>query len=221
MCGALGAGLGGGEFPPKVVRIDSRQSGVSIGGTYHAKLVRINAEFLLQFQAIPQSRASVFELKHLWLFLLAKVEVPFVPALIVRKFIVWREKRVSFAVALDLGYFVKSFAKGAGFSILAVYRLSGERLDDGEHTPIADIAVVRDGKHMATGFFFVPAHPLPQVAGIIAAERLLRRIRFNEAGSAPIVAKNNVAVKVVPASGGSPLVADERGKAARIIGLLR
>src|ERR1700693_3264261 len=74
---------------------------------------------------------------------------------------------------------------------------------------------------MATGFFLVPTHPLPQIARIVAAERLLCRIRFNEAGLASIVAKDDVSVKVVPASVRSPLVADERGKAAGIIGLIR
>jgi hypothetical protein len=119
---------------------------------------------------------------------------------------------VGFAVPLDLGHFEKSFAKGARFSILAVYRLSRERLDDGEHAPVTEISVVRDS---------VPAHPLPQVAGIVAAERLLRRIRFYQAGLAPIVAKDDVAVKVVPASVRSPLVADERSEVVPITGLVR
>jgi len=74
---------------------------------------------------------------------------------------------------------------------------------------------------MATGFFFVPAHPLPQVTRIVAAEGFLSRIRFNEAGFTPIVAKDDVAVKVVPTGVGSPFEADKRCKAAGVIGLLR
>ena len=64
-------------------------------------------------------------------------------------------------------------------------------------------------------------HPLPQVARIVAAERRQRGERLDQARLRAVVAEDDVAMKIVAAGVRGPLVADERGEAARLVGLVR
>ena len=53
--------------------------------------------------------------------------------------------------------------------------LLAERLDDGEHQAVAQVAVVRDGEDAAAGLLLVGVHPFPEVDGVVAAERRIAR----------------------------------------------
>ena len=76
-----------------------------------------------------------------------------------------------------------------------------------------------DRQHAAAGLVFVVVQPLPEIARIVAAERRRRRIWLDHARLVATVAKDDVAVKVVALVERCPLVADESGEPARIVGL--
>ena len=76
------------------------------------------------------------------------------------------------------------------------------------------------GEHLAAGLFFVIGHPFPQVAGIVAAERRLGGEGLDQAGLRAVVAEDDVAVQVVAAGVRGPLVADEGGEMAGVVGLV-
>ena len=215
------ARLGGGGLAEEIVLFDRGEAGVRVGRADHAELVGIDAELVFQLETVLERRAGVLELEHLRLLEFAEVEVALVPALEVGELVVGREERMRLAVALDLRGFVEALPLRAGLGILAVDLLAGERLDDREHAAVAQVAVVRDGEHVAAGLLLVRGHPLPQVAGIVAAQRLLRGVRLDPAGLVAVVAEDDVAVQVVAAGVRGPLVADEGREAARIVRLVR
>jgi hypothetical protein len=163
---------------------------------------------------------GILELQHLQLLELAQVQIALVPTLEVRELIVGRKKRMRFAIAFDLGGLVQDFPFRAGLGIFAIDLLAGSGLDDREHAPVAQIAVVRNGEQFAAGLFFVRGHPLPQVARIVAAQRLLRGERLDPARLVTVVPEDHVAVQVVPSGVRGPLEADEGGKSTRVVGLL-
>src|SRR6266403_423876 len=104
------------------------------------------------------------------------------------------------AVTLDLRGFEEVLPLGALLGILAVNLFAGERLDDREHAAIAQIAVVRDREHVAAGLLLIGGHPLPEIARVVAAARLLGGVRLNPAGLLPVVAKDDVALQIVSGS---------------------
>ena len=69
-----------------------------------------------------------------------------------------------------------------------------------------------DGQHLAAGLLLGIGHPLPQVAGIVAAQRL-HGVGLDQAGLGAVLAEDDVAVQVVAAGVGGPLEADERREA--------
>ena len=77
-----------------------------------------------------------------------------------------------------------------------------------------------DGEHLAAGLL---PRGSPATSrgprGLSLPERLHRGVRLDQAGLGAVVAEDDVAVQVVAAGVGGPLVADERGEAARIVGL--
>ena len=192
-----------------------------VGAADQAELVGIDAEFGLHLQAVPQRRAGILELQHLRLLHLGQIEVALVPALEIRKFVIGRKKRMGLTVTLDLRGFVKRLPAHAVLGIFAVDPLAVERLDDRKHPAIAQIAVVRQRKNFGAGFFLAHRHPLPEVARIGTAERRQRGEGFDEARLGTAIAPDDVAMQVVAASVGGPLIADEGGEAARLVGLFR
>src|SRR5688500_5810673 len=101
------------------------------------------------------------------------------------------------AVALDLGRFVKQLPTRTLYSIFAVDRLAGEGLDNGEHATVGEIAVVGDGEHVATGLVLIARHPLPQVARVVATERLHDGEWLDEACPFRPVAEDHIAMQIV------------------------
>ena len=73
---------------------------------------------------------------------------------------------------------------------------------------------------LAAGLLLVGRHPLPEVARVVAAERLLRRVGLDLAGLLAVVAEDDVAVQVVAAGVRGPLVADEGGELPGLVVLL-
>lgn len=69
---------------------------------------------------------------------------------------------------------------------------------------------MRDGEHLATGLLLVASHPLPKVTWVVAAQGFLGGVGLDQTGLGGVVAKDNVAVEVIPAGVRGPLVTDER-----------
>ena len=125
------------------------------------------------------------------------------------------------AIALDLGRLVKRLPAGAVFGIFAVNSFTIERLDNWKHPAVTQIAVVRERKNFGAGLFLAHRHPLPEVARIWTAQWRQRGERFDETRLCSVVAPNDISMKVVAASVGGPLIADESCEAARFIGFFR
>src|SRR5664279_5793418 len=96
-----------------------------------------------------------------------------------------------FPVAFGLRCLIEPLPLRALFHVLLVYRLAGERFNDRKHPAVAEIAVVRDGKHAATGLLLVVGHPFPQLTRIIAAERGQSRERYDLARFIAVVAEDD------------------------------
>ena len=218
---AVRAWFGGRRLAEEIILLDRREAGVRIGAADQAELVGVHPEFGFHLETVLERRACVLEFQHLRLLHFGEIEVALVPALEVREFIVGRQKRMRLAVALDLRGLVKRLPTHAVLGIFAVDPPAGERLDDREHAAVAQIAVVREGEDFGAGLFFGHRHPLPQVARIGTAERRQSRVGLDEAGLGPVVAPDDIAMKIVSAGVRCPLIADEGGETARLVRLLR
>src|ERR1019366_557908 len=120
------------------------------------------------------------------------------------------------AVTLYLRRFQQWLVTGASLGIGPVHRFSIEGLRR-VHDAIAQVAVVRDGEHLAARLRGVCVHVLPEVRWILAVEGgegddLVHAVR--------VVAKDDGAMKVIAARRGSPLKAVERRENARLVPLL-
>ena len=125
------------------------------------------------------------------------------------------------AVPLDLRRLVDPLPARPGLGVLPVDRPAGERLDDGEHPAVAEVPVVGDREHLAARLLLVGRHPLPQVPRVVAPVRLVDGERLDPARLRAVVPEDHVAMQVVAAGVRGPLVADERGEAARVVRLVR
>ena len=188
-----------------------------VGRSDQAELVGIDAEFLFQLEAVLQRGTGILEFEHLRFLERGQVQVALVPTLEVGELIVGREERMRLAVALDLGRFVEVLPLGALFGILAVNLLARGGLDDREHAPVAQVPIVGEREHVAAGLLLVSGHPLPEIARVVAAERLLRGVRLGAEGLVRVVAEDDVAMEVVSGGDRGPLEADEGREAARIV----
>ena len=102
------------------------------------------------------------------------------------------------AVALDLRRLVETLPLRARLGILAVDRLARAGLDDREHAAVGQIAVVRDGQHVAAGLVLVGRHPSPQVARVVAAERRHRDERLDRPALSPLSRKITLRCRLLP-----------------------
>lgn len=121
--------------------------------------------------------------------------------------------------ALGLGRLVETLVLRPRLGVLPVDRLA-ESLDGREHEPVAQVAVVRDGQHVAARLLLGRGHPLPEILGIVAAERFLSGVRLDQARLRAVLAEDDVAVQVVAARVRGPLEADEGREPPRIVELL-
>ena len=76
-----------------------------------------------------------------------------------------------------------------------------------------------DGEDVTPGLVLIGRHPLPEVARVVAAERLHHRERLDEACPFRPVTENDIAMQIVTAGVRRPLIAYECREPARIIGL--
>jgi hypothetical protein len=134
--------------------------------------------------------------------------------------VVGRQERVGLAVTLDLRHLVERLPLGAGFGVGAIHRPAGERLDDREHDPVAQVAVVGDGEHPPGGLLLVRLHPLPEIARVVAAQGLEGGVGLHEARLETAVPKDHHPVQVVAGGVRRPLVADEGGELIGLVVLL-
>ena len=114
------------------------------------------------------------------------------------------------AVALHLRHLVDALPLGARLRVLARDRLAGEGVDLREHDPVREVAVVGDREDVAAGLVFIGLEDFPQILGVVAAERLDRRVRLDLPRLVGAVAEDDDAVQIVAARVRGPLVADER-----------
>ena len=182
---AVRARLGGRGLAEEILLLDRGEAGMRIGAADQAELVGVHPELGFHLEAVPERRPRVFEFQHLGLLDFGQIEVALVPALEVRELVVRRQERMRLAIALDLRGLVERLPAHAVLGIFAVDPLAGERLDDREHAPVAQIAVVREREDFGAGLFFGRGHPFPQVARIGTAERRQRRVRLDQAALAP------------------------------------
>ena len=122
---------------------------------------------------------------------------------------------MGFAVALDLGGFDERLEPGSHRRQFPGERLAVEGLHR-EHAAVAQVAVVGDRQHLATGLLLELGQVLPEVFRILAVEL---RERQGAVRDARIAAEEHVAVQVVAADGG-PLETDDRGEAAGLVVLV-
>ena len=120
------------------------------------------------------------------------------------------------AVTLDLRRLQERLVAGARLGVGPVHGFSVEGLRRVHHA-VAQVAVVRDGEHLAARLLRVRVHVLPEVRRILAVEGgkgndLVHAVRA--------VAENDGAMKVVAAGRASPLEAVQRGENARLVPLL-
>ena len=87
--------------------------------------------------------------------------------------------------------------------------------------PLLRLPLCASARISAPVFSSTHRHPLPQVARIGAAERRQRREGLDQAGLRAVVAPDDVAMKIVAAGVRGPLIADEGGETARLVGLFR
>ena len=120
------------------------------------------------------------------------------------------------AVPLHLGDLIERLPAGAGLGVALVEFLA-EGLDHREHRAVAQVAVVGDREHLAAGLLLRGRHPLPEVLGVVVAERRQRGVGLDEARLRAVPAEDDVAVQVVAAGVHGPLVADEGREPARVV----
>jgi len=58
---------------------------------------------------------------------------------------------MGFAITLHLRRFVETFPASTVLGVVAINRLVGERFDQGKHPTVRQVAVVRNGEHLAAG----------------------------------------------------------------------
>ena len=185
-----------------------------------SELVGVDAQLLLELEAVLQRRAGIFEFEHVGRLGDRQVEIALVPALEIGELVIRRQEGMRLAIALDLRHLIESLPLVADFRVLAVDRRIRPRLDHREHSPVRQIAIMGDRKHAAAGLVLIAGHPLPQVAWIVASRRQ-SGVRNDLTRPVAIVAENDVAVQIVAAGIRGPLIADEGREPARLIGLLR
>ena len=188
---------------------------MGIAAADQAGLVGIGSKLGFQLQSQLERRADVVAVEHAILRRHHFVEIE-VPALKVGKFVVRREEGMGLAVTLDLRRFQQWLVAGARLGVVPGHGFSVEGFRR-VHDAIAQVAVVRDGEHLATRLRRVRVHVLPQVRWILAVEGgkgndLVHAVR--------VVAENDGAMKVVAAGRGSPFEAVQRGENARLVPLL-
>src|SRR4029079_1526614 len=150
----------------------------------------------------------------------AAIEIAEIPSLKIGKLVVGRQEGMRLTVALRLGGLVKTLPTSALFGVVAI-ELLAEGFDDRKHSAVAEVAVVGDGEHAAAGLALVGFHPLPQLDGIIAAERRRDRERLDLHRLVTAVAEDDIAMEVVASRVRGPLKADEGREAAGVIVVLR
>ena len=85
---AFGARLCARVLAEEVLFLRRSETGVAVGGAYHAELVRIRAELFLHLQSDRERRTSVLVLQHVDCFQHTEVEIALVPGLIIGKLII-------------------------------------------------------------------------------------------------------------------------------------
>ena len=146
-----GAWLGSGVLAKEIVLVGGGQRGVRIGRADHPELERVDAEFLLELEPQLETGASVFVLQHFRLLQLGQVEVALVPSLEAGELVIRRQEGMRLAVALDLRHLVDRLESRPRLRIFASQAAAVE-IDQREHAPVGQVAVVRNGEHLPPVF---------------------------------------------------------------------
>ncbi len=124
------------------------------------------------------------------------------------------------AVALDLRDLVQRLPLDPGLGIFPVHLLALVALAHREHDAVGQVAIMRQGQHIAAGALLVGGHPLPQVPRIRTAVRRGHGERLHLARLGLAIAVNDDTVHVVALDQRGPFIADEGGKLAGVIMVL-
>ena len=211
---AIRAAAGHGEFAAEAVLGRVRQRVVLIGAADHPELEWVDAGCRLQLQSGLERLARIFALEPLVAMRLDHADIRTIPAFEIRELIVRRQKRMRFAVALDLRDLEQSFEVCPGTRIVGVERRA-IRHQGREHAAATQVRIMRNAQHAPARLPLVGREYLPQILGMRAvegAERLVPQDLFRAVG------ENHHAMEIVAARHGRPLVTDQRGKHARLVG---
>ena len=191
------ARLGPGVLAEEVVLVGGRERRVAVRRTDHPELEGIGAELTLELQSQLERAARVLVLQHGVGLQFAEVQVALVPGAIVRELVVGRELAVGLAVTLDLGDLVQRFPACACLRVQLRKRLLGDRVDLGEHQPVRQVAVVRNGEHLSSGLVLIGLQQFPQILGIRAAGGRISRGGYGLAGLVGAITVDHDAVEVL------------------------
>ncbi len=213
MGGARCARLGAAVLAEEIILVGGRQRRVRVGRTDHAELERIDAKFLFELEPELETGAGVLVLQHLRLLELGQVEIALVPQLEAGELVIRRQEGMRLAVALDLRHLIHRFKPRPRLGIGARQSAAVE-IDQREHASVGQVAVVRDGEHLAAGLLGISIEELPQHGRVLAVEG---GERHDLVGLVLAVAEDHDAMQVVAAVVGSPFVADQRGKPSGLV----
>ena len=214
----VGTGLRAGVFAEEVVVIRGGEGRVAVGGADHAEFVGIGTQLLLDLQTQLKRAPRVLVGQHVILLELAQVQVALVPGAVVGELVVRRKERVSFAIALDLGDFVKRLPLRPGFCVLPGDGLVVHMVDQWKHETVRQVAVVSDGEHVAAGLVLVGLQQRPEIFRIRAALGWIGGGGHGLAGVLGAIPIDDHTMQVLAGWDlRGPLVADERSESAGLV----
>ena len=171
--GSIGIGFDHGVLAPPVVFVGGCQTGVGVGGADHAELEGIDAKARLHLEPHHERGACVFVA-----LTFGEIRGPFLggqvvgslaprPCLEIGKLVIGRQDRVRLRIALDLSHLVDRLPPLAGARVLDVDGVAVE-VHGQEHPAVREVAVMRDGEHLAARLALVAVEVRPEILDIPA-----------------------------------------------------
>ena len=204
--------LHSGVLAEEVLLFGARHRCVAVGRADHSDLEGIDSQTLLHRHAVLQRLAHVLVLQHVLRLGLGTVEVRPIPGLVIGELVVRRQERVGLAIALDLSDLVDRLEARAQLGQLTGVGLAVVGLD-GEHAPVAQVAVVGDRQHLGSGAIRELRQMAPQILRVLTVEL---REGHGLIGDRCVAAEQDVPVQIVPTASGV-LVTDDGGESPGLV----
>jgi len=164
----LGIGLVPAVLAEEIILVRRGQRCVAVGRTDHAEFERIGPDRQRQLQTPLQRFANIAAgIAFRW-HIPGAAQIALVPAgnAEIGEFVIGGKKRMGFAVALDLGDLDDRFAQRPRLYIGGVNG-AAVKFVHREHPAVRDIAVMRNGEHLAAGLLLVCGHVGPELLGVL------------------------------------------------------